>query len=176
MDPFANLGVVYGYLSAAIGVLTLGTALVLSTWLAWIRGLDLARMCLVVVLAYLAGSKLVNEAYALPAVALAALVLGTASSVSGARLLLFLWLAPLLFAMVNVPAWGFLLAPAEIMGVTDLPTARLFERGYILTYQYLAPVLALAGAAFQVGCVVGIWSLLKPLGRTQLREVFGVAA
>jgi hypothetical protein len=132
-------------------------------------------MSLVMLLAYLAGSKLVNEVYALPAVALAAVVLGTSQSTSMERLLVFLWLTPLLFALVNVPAWGFVVAPAELLGLADSRAVRLFDAGYVLTYQSLAPVLAVVGAAFQVGCLVGAWSLVRPLGARELREAIGAA-
>jgi hypothetical protein len=114
--------------------------------------------------------------YPLPAVALAAALLGVSWSAGRARLLLFLWSTPLLFALVNVPAWGFLLAPAQVLGLGDVESARIFERGYILTYQYLAPVLAVAGTMFQVGCALGAWSLVRPISRRTLREALGAPA
>jgi hypothetical protein len=176
IDPFADLSPVYGYLSAQIGFLTLSGCLLLATWGAWLRRLDLLRMSLVVLLAYLAGSKLVNEAYPLPAVALCLVVLCARPTVGGARLLAVLWITPLLFALVNVPAWGFGLAPAEALGWTTIETARAFYAGYLLTYQHLAPVLAVVGTLFQIGCLVGVWSLLRPFGMREVRQALGATA
>src|SRR5262249_20819872 len=44
IDPFVDLAPIYAYTSAAIGFLTLGTAVLLATWLGWLRRLDLLRM------------------------------------------------------------------------------------------------------------------------------------
>lgn len=238
IDPFADLAAVRLYLSAQIGSLTLVSCVLLATWLAWLRGLDLWRMALVVLLAYLAGSKLVNEAYPLPALALAVAVIGASSSTSSprpssalgngsmssprqsapdgnggltslrpcsaddharfaclwpssaagndsaslprpvsavgeSRLVRFLWLVPLVFAALNVPAWGFALAPAESFGLIDLETARLYHAGYVLTYQYLSIVLVIIGTSFQIGCVLAAWHLLRPIRRTELVKAFG---
>ncbi|MBI2756915.1 MAG: hypothetical protein HYX52_09430 [Chloroflexi bacterium] len=161
IDPFADLAPVYLYLSAQIGTLTLTGMLVLTAWVAWWRRLDLLDTSLALLLAYLAGSKLVNEAYALPAVALAAIAVARRPSPDKAVLLLGLWVLPLAFTAVSVPAWGFLLAPAVTLGWVDIVDARAFHAGYVLTYQYLAPLLALAGVLFQGFCVWGIWRIAR---------------
>jgi hypothetical protein len=176
IDPFADLTPVSLYLSAQIGTLTLGSCVLLLTWCAWLRRLDLVRMSLVVLLGYLAGSKLVNEAYPLPAVALCLIAFSAWPTVGLARLLALLWITPLLFALVNVPAWGFGLPAAEALGWANIDTARVFFAGYLLTYQYLAPVLALIGGLFQIGCLVGAWSLLRPFGAREVRQAFGALA
>ena len=240
IDTFADLSAVRLFLSAQIGTLTLTGCLLIAFWLAWLRGLDLLRTSLVVLLAYLAGSKLVNEAYPLAALALALAVIATrcgasaskfpangdrslasmrASSTNGAgsirsawassasgdgslpsvpsssatgdgsstspaqptsalgesRLVRFLWVTPLVFAALNVPAWGFALAPAESLGLIDLETARLYHAGYILTYQYLSILLAIIGTGFQIGCALAAWQLLRPIRRTELVKALGVA-
>ena len=240
IDTFADLSAVRLFLSAQIGTLTLTGCLLIAFWLAWLRGLDLLRTSLVVLLAYLAGSKLVNEAYPLAALALALAVIATrcgpsaskfpangdgslasvrASSTNGAGsirsawassasgdgslpsvpsssatgdgsstspaqptsalgespLVRFLWVTPLVFAALNVPAWGFGLAPAESLGLIDLETARLYHAGYILTYQYLSILLAIIGTGFQIGCALAAWQLLRPIRRTELVKALGVA-
>lgn len=174
IDPFLDLTAVHLFLSPQIGALTLSGCVLIAAWLAWLRGLDLLRTSLVVLLAYLAGSKLVNEAYPLPALALSVAVLGAGGSVGSVRVVRFLWAVPLVFALVNVPVWGFGLAPAEAFGWIDLPTVRLYHAGYVLTYQQLSVVLAIIGAGFQIGCLVAAWSLLRPIGRAEMRKALGL--
>jgi len=173
VDPFMDLTVVHLFLSPQIGALTLSGCVLIATWLAWLRGLDLLRTSLVVLLAYLAGSKLVNEAYPLPALALAAAVVGSGGSVGSARLVRFLWVVPLVFALLNVPVWGFALAPAEVLGWIDMPSARLYQAGYLVTYQYVAVALAILGTGFQIGCIVAVWSLVRPIGRVEVERALG---
>jgi hypothetical protein len=161
IDPFVDLAPVTLFVSAQIGLITLGGSLLVGTWLAWRYGFSVLEASLAILLAYLVGSKLVNEVDPLPAVAVLAVLVARSPWVNGRLLLLLLWSVPLLFAAVNVPAWGFLLAPAQLAGVLSLEDAQAFHGGYALTYQYLAPVLALVGVAFQMLCAWGIWCLVR---------------
>ncbi|MBV9134183.1 MAG: hypothetical protein JO318_15880 [Chloroflexi bacterium] len=205
IDPFADLASVHLYLSAQVGALTLSGCVLLAYWLITLRHLDLVQSSLVVILAYLAGSKLVNEAYPLPALALAVVVavgvprgdaarsaLGVSPENSShasivdrvarangdffrpfrqSMLVRFLWLTPLAFAALNVPLWGFGVAPAEALGWIDLEAARLYHAAYLLTYQYLSLVLTLMGTGFQIGCVVAAWRLLRPRALRHARRL-----
>ena len=158
--PLKDTAAIRLYASSQIGLLTLTGALLIACLLAWWRQLDLLETALVLMLAYLVGSKLVNEVYALPALALAAVV----AHHHGLRswpLVTLLWMIPLLFAMVNVPIWGFVLSAGQALGLVTLPQARQFHDGYLLTYGALAPVLTAAGAAFQLICVGGVVAVLR---------------
>jgi hypothetical protein len=170
LDPLRDLGPVQLFASPQIGVLTLGAALLITTWLAWLRGLDLIEMSLAIMLAYLAGSKLVNEVYVLPALALAWLVFASRPSAATRAVTRLLWLSPLLFAAVNVPIWGFFIAPAQALGLMSLNDAQQYFQGYSLTYQLLAPILAAWGLLFQVLCIGIIGHLLLHRGQSAVVE------
>jgi hypothetical protein len=147
-------------LSPQIGTLTLSGAIIIAVFLLWWRQLGLLESTLVLLLAYLIGSKLVNEVYALPALAVAALIACRRGMKSWA-LVAFLWVIPLLFAMVNVPIWGFAVSPAEALGWLTAQQVRDFHDGYLVTYQQLAPALAVAGATFQLMCMWGVAQTLR---------------
>jgi len=160
LDPLRDLEPIRLSLSPQLGALTLGTALLVTLWLAWLRGLDLLEMSLAIMLAYIAGSKLVNEVYALPAMALAMIVFQRRRQFGGQAISTLLWLLPLCFAAVNVPLWGFVLTPAEALGWISLAAAQQFHDGYVYTYQALAPALTVFGALFQLTCAAAIGVLL----------------
>lgn len=159
LEPLRDFTPMLLYGSAQIGYLTLSGALLVGLWLTWLWRLDLVEMCLGLMLAYLVGTKLVNEVYALPALALALVVCARRPSANGTLLIRVLWCLPLLFALVNVPAWGFFLAPAAALGLVNLEQARVFHDGYVLTYRLLSPCLTLIGALFQGACAWGVWIL-----------------
>ncbi|HUZ78822.1 MAG TPA: hypothetical protein VMV93_14675 [Chloroflexota bacterium] len=160
-QPLADFRTVHLSLSAGIGDLTLSGALLVTLWLTWLRQLDLWDMSLALMLAYLAGSKLVNEVYPLPALALAAICLARGASPARQRLVLALWVTPLVFALINVPFWGFVVSPAEALGLVSANGAWTYYQGYAQTYQYLSPALAGIGVTFQGACVYGIVHLVR---------------
>jgi hypothetical protein len=163
-DPFLDLAPVFLYLSAALGALTLSGALLLATAWVWHRRLELLPAALVLALAYLAGSKLVNEVYALPAVALASAVWARGGPGWIRALRNGLAWVPVAFAAVNVPAWGFLVSAGLVLGWLQLEQAREFHTAYVLTYRELAPVLTLVGLAFQMSCAWAAWRLGREPG------------
>jgi len=175
--PFADLSPITLYLSAQIGTLTLGSSLLAATLVAWQRELDLVETSLVMMLGYLAGSKLVNEVYPLPAVVLAAIVVSRRPSTEMGLLVLALWATPLLFSTINVPVWGFLVAPMRAAGFVSVDAIREFHAGYVQTYRSLSIALALVGAAFQALCLWAIWQVAPVrAGREVMASREGYAA
>jgi hypothetical protein len=155
IDPLRDVTAIRLSMSGQIGMLTLSGAMIVALLVIWWRRLGLLESALVLLLAYLVGSKLVNEVYALPAMAVAALI-ACRRGMQRWALVSCLWVIPLLFAVVNVPIWGFAVAPAEALGWLTAEQVRYFHDGYLVTYQQLAPALVAAGAAFQLMCMWGI--------------------
>jgi hypothetical protein len=159
--PHFDLAPILLYGSPQLGMLTLSGALLVAMWLVWWRQLDVVSGSLVLLLAYLTGSKLVNEVYSLPALAAAAVIAWRRPTVGQTELRRWLWVVPLAFAAVNVPAWGFLVAPGISAGLFTPEDVRTFYAGYVGTYDALSPVLSLSGILFQVLCIWGVWLLCR---------------
>ena len=69
--------------------------------------MPLPAAVLVLFFGFLAGSKLVNEAYVFPVMALLTLVLARRPSPALTGLRTICWVVPLCYALINTPAWGF---------------------------------------------------------------------
>ena len=101
---------VQAYVSGEIGgiilpVLVAGACLVLVIW-----HLPPSSGFLLLVLAFLAGAKVVNEPYALSAVALATIEIERRPSAGFRAGYLLLWLVPFAYAVLNTPVWAFFLS------------------------------------------------------------------
>ncbi len=160
-DPVRNLGLERSFLFPAWSALLFPLALLVACLASWLRRLDLFEGTLVLALTFLAASKLVNEVYPLTALALAVIVVFRRPSPSLRWLVHLLWVMPLVFAMVNVPIWGFLLPPAEALGLVSLDDLRQFRVGYVLTYQHLSAAFVVVGVVFQAVCAWGVWLVLR---------------
>lgn len=144
--------------SAQLGAVTLVAALGTAACLIWVRRLNLVEACPVVVLAFLAGSKLVNEVYALPAFVLAS-ILATSGDRNAILLAAGLWIVPFFFALSDVPAWAFFIAPAQALGLISPDTAWAYRFAYGVIFSQLPFLLGILGAGFQVFCLWGIWQI-----------------
>jgi hypothetical protein len=80
----------------------LGGCLVIVRW-----RLPASSAFLILVLAFLAGAKVVNEPYALSAVALATIELQRRPTFGLHWAYLLLWLVPFAYALLNTPVWAF---------------------------------------------------------------------
>lgn len=91
----------------AFGTATLGIVLLLAYWYSFISPMRFNRMIIVTVLAFLIGSKLVNEQYALVLLPFAFI---EAHQVGGAWRWFYrlFWIVPLVFAIMRVPIDRFL--------------------------------------------------------------------
>ena len=147
------------YASGLLGSWLLPLALLAATWLLLRRPLPLRAGFLIMVLAFLAGSKLVNEHYALAPMALLTIQLAhqPSAGLRGCRTLL--WVTAFCYAAINTPLWGFAfslvqqLAPPSATAISHWADAyRLF-----LSYPESAwPYLAL-GCAFTGVVTATIW-------------------
>jgi hypothetical protein len=152
------------YASVEAGAWLLPLALMGACMIVLRARLALETAFLVLVLAFLAGAKVVNEAYALVAVALATVELARRPS-SGLRTCrTLLWLVPLAFAMLNTPVWAFLLSalqqlqPGSATAIHDwLDAYRVFRAVPQSSLPY-----ALLGLAFEVVLATAIWIAARP--------------
>jgi glycosyltransferase involved in cell wall biosynthesis len=156
----------------AFGTPTLIIALLLAYWYGFTsESMRLNRMILVTLLAFMIGSKLVNEQYALVIFPFAFL---EARQVGGAWRWLYrlLWIVPLAFAIVRVPLDRFLWllyhtvlgSRADSIAVTGKTGLEFPFFPWYNGYQQEAFILIL-GVAFTVLCIVAILWPVHPARR-----------
>ena len=156
----------------AFGTPTLIVALLLAYWYGFTsESMRLNRMILVTLLAFMIGSKLVNEQYALVIFPFAFL---EARQVGGAWRWFYrlLWIVPLAFAIVRVPLDRFLWllyhtllgSRADSIAVTGKTGLEFPFFPWYNGYQQEAFILIL-GVAFTVLCIVAILWPVRPARR-----------
>lgn len=151
------------YASQWLGSLLLPLSLLLGTLALGVRALPLPAGMLVMLLAFFAGSKLVNEPYALSAVALATV---HRSRLDGARsfagVYALLWVLPFAYAMLNTPAWSFLLSGYQILAPGSAPGIGIWTDAYrqVRALPTAAIPFALLATAFVFTTVGAILTLL----------------
>lgn len=166
--------------AAALGTPTLVIALLLAYWYIFTTDMSFNRMLLITLLAFLIGSKLVNEQYALAVFPFAFI---EARQRGGAWKWLFrlLWIIPLAFAIMHVPIDHFivLLYHTVYGSRADAVAATLltgFENALTPWKRQLPDSVAVValGLAFNALCLVAIFWPIK-LGRRRLRQRSGGA-
>jgi hypothetical protein len=162
----------------AFGMPTLAIVLLLAYWYVFRSDMRLNRMIIVTLLAFLVGSKLVNEQYALVIFPFAFL---EARQVGGAWRWFFrlLWIVPLLFAIMRVPIDRFLWLfyhmvlgkRADAIAVTG---ATGFQMSFIPWQNLMLDQVAILvlGVAFFVLCLVALFWPVRP-PRYRLRHALG---
>lgn len=159
------------YAVSAFGTPALALTLLLAYWYTYLTEIPLSRMVLVTLLAYLVGTKLVNEQYAL---AIFPFTLIEARRLGGVWRWLHrgLWLTALVFAIMHVPIDHFLWplyhtvfgARANVIARTGITgfDARIFP----WNHERIQPLAVLAlGIGFTALCLVGIFWPARPARR-----------
>jgi hypothetical protein len=159
------------YALAAFGTLTLVIALLLAYWYTYMAEMSLNRMVLVTLLAYLLGTKLVNEQYVL---AIVPFTLIEALRMGGVwrRYHAAVWITALAFAIMHVPIDHFLWplyhtlfgARADIIATTGLTGFQ--SHVFLWNDSDIQPLVVLALALwFSMLCALGIWLAGRPAVR-----------
>lgn len=154
---------VQAYASIELGSLLLPLALLAACFVIVRWRVAASSAFLILVLAFLAGAKVVNEPYALSALALATVELERRPR-SGMRLAhLLLWLVPFAYAMLNTPALAFGLSAVQQALPSITPSLHVWLDAY-RTFRGLPearlPYLALT-VLFEVGIAVAWWSVVR---------------
>jgi hypothetical protein len=163
------------YASSQLGALVLPLALltagVLMTW----RTIQLSTGFLVLVLAFLVGSKLVNEPYVLAPVALATVELARRASNGLRACRELLWVVAFSYAVLNTPLWAFVMSATQqvlpdLAGeIGLLAGAYRFFRG---TPEAAIPY-ALLGTSFTVLAALTMWVVCRAAWRAGPEVVRG---
>jgi hypothetical protein len=152
------------YASVQTGALLLPLAL-LGACVVMLRArLPIETAFLVLVLAFLAGAKVVNEAYVLVAVALATVELARRPSPGMANCRTLLWLVAFVYAALNTPAWAFLLSAIQQVQPTSGPAIQDWLDGYRQFRALPGSSLpyAVLGVVFEAVLAIGIWVAARP--------------
>jgi hypothetical protein len=118
---------------------------------------------LVLVLAFLVGSKVVNEPYALAPVALCTVVLAQRPSRALRECRALLWIVPFAYAMVNTPVWAFFfsllqnVAPGTSAGIAAWADAFRYFR----SYPEASVAYASLGIAFCLIAALSMWFVAR---------------
>lgn len=142
-------------LSALGGIILLGGLIVAALALSW-RWPTPRAGALVMLCAFLASSKLVNEPYALAVVALLVVVAGAHPSRLLSHLGTLLWVTALAYAAINTPIWtfGFTAIQALVSGsASGLAFWMDAFRVYLTTAEAGLP-LAVLGVTFNAALIV----------------------
>jgi len=151
------------YASAELGGLVLPLTLLAGSYLVVRWRLSVNSAFFVLVLAFLAGAKVVNEPYALSALALGTIELDRRPTSTLEAGYLLLWLAPFAYAMLNTPAWGFLLSELQWAVPTLTAGIDVWLHAYG-TFRSLPEArwpYTLITVAFDVGICTAVWSVLR---------------
>jgi len=166
------------YASVEFGSLLLPLALLVGSYLVVRLRLPLSSAFFVLVLAFLAGAKVVNEPYAMSALALATIELDRRPSSSLEAGYLLLWLAPFAYAMLNTPAWGFMLSAMQLHTPTLTTTIEVWLQAY-RTFRDLPEArwpYTLMTVAFEIGIGIAAWSALRCASRPTTTRTPGTRA
>jgi hypothetical protein len=152
------------YASVETGALLLPLVLLGGGMVMLRARLPIETAFLVLVLAFLAGAKVVNEAYALVAVALATVELARRPSPGMRMCRTLLWLVPLVYAGLNTPAWAFLLSAVQQVEPTSGPVIHTWLDAYrqFRALPGSSMPYALLGVIFEVVLAVAIWVAARP--------------
>lgn len=147
----------YLVISGQIGTILLPIGLVWTAVYLYRKELTLPQLCIGMMLGYLAFTKLVNEVYLLPVVALATVLVERFPDVTMRDFRAVFWTVPLLWAIVNVPFQAFFVNFAVSMEFVDADMVR------ILYYEYhrdgmkmLSVGLAIAGILCTILYIVAL--------------------
>jgi hypothetical protein len=165
------------YAVSAFGTPALALALLLAYWYTYVTEMPLSRMVLVTLLAYLVGTKLVNEQYAL---SIFPFTLIEARRLGGVWRWLHrgFWLTALVFAIMHVPIDHFLWplyhtlfgARADVIARTGITgfDSHLFP----WNHERIQPIAVLVlGVTFTVLCLLGIFWPVRTTRRVPLAEL-----
>ncbi|MDE3076841.1 MAG: hypothetical protein KGJ86_15605, partial [Chloroflexota bacterium] len=149
------------YASSLLGNLLLPLVLLAAIWLLARKPLPLRAAFVVLVLAFLAGSKLVNEAYALAPVALLTVELARRPSAAlrGCRTLL--WSLAFAYAAINTPLPAFFFSVVQQVQPAAAGSIQHWTDAYrvFLSYPESAWPYALYGLAFSLTATWTIWQI-----------------
>jgi hypothetical protein len=152
------------YASAIAGNLALPLALLAGVWLILRRPMPFRSATLVLVLAFLAGSKLVNEPYVIAPVALLTVELARNPSRRLRDCRLLVWVLAFGYALINMPVWSLAFSTIQQLQ----PAARSSIEALASTYRTLtgypefAWPFALLAAAFTGVCIYTAWLVAIP--------------
>ncbi|MHB8618599.1 MAG: hypothetical protein ACYDAG_03360 [Chloroflexota bacterium] len=149
------------YASADVGALLLPLVLLLTLWLIARFPMPLPFAMLALFLALLAGSKLVNEAYAFALMALMTAAIAQRPSPLLVALRRLFWVIPLCYTAVNTPAWGFTLSAIQQIKPASSSTIGLWVRAYqaFLGERITAIPFAVLGLGFSVLALATMFAL-----------------
>jgi hypothetical protein len=143
------------YLTVFLGPWTLVLAILVAAWAVVGRLPSLRIGVLVFVLAFLVGSKLVNEPYVVAAVALSTVALAQQPSngLRGCRTLL--WGLAFAYAVLNLPPWAFFTSALQQLAHGTTPAIALWASAYVVARSGLEAIVpfALLGTAFTATAV-----------------------
>jgi hypothetical protein len=151
------------YASIEFGGLQLPLALLAAAYLLTRARVSIAGAFLVLVLAFLVGSKVVNEPYALAPVALCTVVLAQRPSRALRECRTLLWIVPFAYAIVNTPLWAFFfsllqnVAPGTTASIPAWADAFRFFRGY----PEASVAYAALGMAFCLIAALSMWFVAR---------------
>lgn len=153
LDYLANVA------SPVIGTITLVAALALAYAHLARRARPLSQVMIILLLAFLLGSKVVNESYVYLLIPLLLLELRERPSESKEVGFKILYALPLAFAFVNVPILYAVAPLYRYFWRGPFPVSYDWNRAFPVTaHAILIPVLA---AAFVAGCAYVIWIMIR---------------
>ena len=122
---------------------------------------------LIMVLAFLAGAKIVNEPYALSALALATVELERRPSWGMQLGLQLLWVVPFAYALLNTPAWAFGLSALQQVFPTVRPSLDVWLGAYrtFRGWQDARLPYVVLAVVFQAGILGAAWSVVRGASR-----------
>ena len=151
------------YASTILGALLLPLALLVGCWIIVHSPGGIAANCLMLVLAFLAGSKLVNEPYVLAALALLTVEVDHYRSdlLVGCRSIM--WILALAYASVNTPLWAFFFSMAQQLSAPAGQAIRTWVDSYrlFLGEPQAAYPFALLGVAFWLLILLTAWAVWR---------------
>jgi hypothetical protein len=160
-----------GAVTSALGTVTLVVAMAWSTIWVLLRKATLEQAVIVMFVAFLLGSKVVNEQYVVPLVPLLLLAMPAEPTLRHERAFTLAWTVPLVFGIVNVPFFMFLV-PAAMHVVRD-PVVWLIHNRVVLLgvdpyIQVRAVLFVLLAAAFVVVMVMVLRAFAGSAARAPL--------
>ena len=155
------------YASVEMGGLLLPLALLTACLVIVHWRLPLSSAFLILVLAFLAGAKIVNEPYALSALALATVELERRPSWGMQLGLHLLWVVPFAYALLNTPAWAFGLSALQQVFPTVRPSLDVWLGAYrtFRGWQDARLPYVVLAVVFQAGILGAAWSVVRGASR-----------
>lgn len=162
------------YATPLLGQLSLAVALLAAAWAISRRASSLRTGVLVMFLAFLVGSKLVNEPYVLIALASLTVVLAAHPSEKLRTCRTFLWGLGFAYAVLNMPPWAFFLSVLQqVIGGSAAVATRWADayRVFHASWEALAPLAALALAFGLTAALASVLALRQDAGLAGSEEL-----